>query len=362
MFEAVPGDRRRQVRRRTNLSLVAAVTATAGLAVGVFAVATGGEREPAPTAGAPSTVAVVKTDLVQTEQVDGTLGYAGTATVTTERNPILTWLPQAGDTIGRGQHIYDGDNRPVPLLYGRTPFWRDLHDGVRDGPDVRILEQNLRALGYGEGLTIDDTYTAATAARVRQWQKALGIKRTGRIALGDVVVLPGPIRVGRVHATVGARAGGEILTATGTRKQVSVDLPATKSALAVKGGKVTVALPDGRNATGRITAVGTVATAKDEQGGATLPVTVALDDPAVTGALDGAPVTVNLRGAVHKGVLAVPLDALLALTEGGFGVQVLESDGSERIVAVELGAFANGKVEVKGDGLAAGMKVTVPKT
>jgi multidrug efflux pump subunit AcrA (membrane-fusion protein) len=344
--------------------LAVAVTVAAGLAVGAFVVAGDGEGGPAPAAGPEPTVPVVRTDLVETQQVDGTLGYAGTATVASESSAIVTWLPQSGDTITRGQHVYEADNRPVPLLYGKKPFWRDLYDGVSDGPDVRILEQNLRALGYGDGLTVDDTYTAATAARVRQWQKALGVKRTGRVTLGDVIVLPGPMRVAQVRAKTGTRAAGEILTATGTRKQVTVDLPVTKSALAVKGSRVTVDLPDGKSAAGRIVAVGTVATDQDKQDGpkATLPVTIALDDPAVTGALDGAPVTVNLRGTVHKGVLAVPVDALLALAEGGYGVQVVVGDGARRLIPVELGAFANGKVEVEGGGLAAGMKVTVPAT
>ncbi|MFG1607857.1 peptidoglycan-binding protein [Actinoplanes sp. NPDC049265] len=315
-------------------------------------------------AGPEPTAPVAKTDLVETQQTDGTLGYAGTVSVETSRNSIVTWLPQPGDTIARGQHLYDGDNKPVPLLYGRLPFWRELHYGVTDGPDVRILEQNLQKLGYGGGLTVDDDFTAATAAAVRKWQKALGVERTGRIELGAVIVLPGAIRVAEVKAKTGAHANGEILTATGTKKQVIVNLPATKSALAVKGGKVTVGLPDGKSARGRITTVGTTAKApegKDEGNKTpTLPVTIALDDPAVTGALDGAPVTVAFRGTVHKGVLAVPVNALLALSEGGFGVQSVADDGAKRIVPVELGAFANGQVEVKGGGLTAGMKVTVP--
>ena len=51
--------------------------------------------------------------------------------------------------------------------------------------------------------------------------------------------------------------------------------------------------------------------------------------------------------------------ALLALAEGGYGVQVV--DGSTtRIVAVRTGLFADGKVEISGNGLRAGMKVAVP--
>jgi peptidoglycan hydrolase-like protein with peptidoglycan-binding domain len=352
------------VSRRTKIAVAVIATLTAGVVAGSVLVATrhDGEGDPPATDQDP-TVPVVRTDLVETQQLDGTLGYAGTASVVAGFDAIVTWLPQVGDTLTRGQHVYDGDNRKVPLLYGNLPFWRELRDGVGDGPDVRILEENLRVLGYGGGLTVDDTFTGATAEAVRRWQKALGVTRTGKIEVGDVVVLPGAIRVSEVEAKTGTHAAGEILTATGVRKQVTVDLPATKSALAVKGSKVTVGLPDGTTASGKIATVGTTAKAsKDDNGTPTLPVTIALDDPAVTGALDGAPVTVDFRGTVHKGVLAVPVDALLALAEGGFGVQVVAGDGTKRIVTVTLGAFANGKVEVKGSGLTAGLEVTVPQT
>jgi peptidoglycan hydrolase-like protein with peptidoglycan-binding domain len=339
------------VRRRRTIA--AAVVLTAGIAAGVALATARGSAGEAPAAGDPEpTVPVTRTDLVETQQVDGTLGYAGSAPVVAGRGAMVTWLPQPGDAITRGEHLYDLDNEPVPLLYGRLPFWRELAPGVADGPDVRILEKNLRALGYGRGMTVDDSYTAATAATVRRWQKDRGVRRTGRVAVGDAVVLPGPVRVSEVKATVGTRAAGQVLTVTGTTKQVRVDLPAARSALAVKNGTVTVGLPDGKSAAGKITAVGTVQPV--------LPVTVALDDPAVTGALDGAPVTVTFQGTRHEGVLAVPVNALLALAEGGFGVQTVAGDGTKTIVPVELGAFANGKVAVRGSGLAAGTKVTVP--
>ena len=351
---------------RTKMSVVLAVALTAGVAVGVVLLATGGSDDGTPVASNPeSTVPVTRTDLVETQQVDGTLGYSGSASVMAGRSAMVTWLPQPGDTITRGQHVYDADNQPVPLLYGRIPFWRKLADGVADGPDVGILEKNLRALGYGKAMTVDNTFTAATAATVRKWQKDRDVAQTGTVAVGDVVVLPGPIRVAGVTAKAGARAAGEILTATGTTKQVKVDLPVAKSALAVKNSGVTVGLPDGKTATGKITAVGTTATAHNgdettQNDPPTIPVTVALDDPAVTGTLDGAPVTVTFQGTKHKAVLAVPVNALLALAEGGFGVQAVGGDGTKNIVPVELGAFANGRVEIRGTGLAAGTNVTVP--
>ncbi|MFF3853201.1 peptidoglycan-binding protein [Micromonospora sp. NPDC002575] len=342
------------------------------VAVGVGATLFLGGRQgdpPAPVDRPESTVPVTKTDLVETQQVDGQLGYAGTASVIAGRNTMVTWLPQPGDTITRGQRVYDGDNRPVLLLYGKTPFWRELSLGVTDDPDVQILEENLRSLGYGKNLTVDNKFTAATAAVIRKWQKDHGLEQTGTVALGDVVVLPGPIRVAEVKAKTGAPASGEILTATGTVKQVTVDLPVTKSGLAVKEKAVTVGLPDGTTGTGKITAVGAIVAAdgkgngQNSAGGTpTILVTIALDDPAVTGTLDGAPVTVNFRGEEHKGVLTVPVNALLALAEGGFGVQKVSDDGSKSIVTVELGAFANSRVEITGTGVVEGMKVTVPAT
>jgi len=72
-------------------------------------------------------------------------------------------------------------------------------------------------------------------------------------------------------------------------------------------------------------------------------------------------VSVTMQSETHKNVLSVPVEALLALKEGGYGLQVVEGD-STRIIAVEVGMFASGRVEVSGGGVAAGMKVGVPRT
>jgi hypothetical protein len=55
----------------------------------------------------------------------------------------------------------------------------------------------------------------------------------------------------------------------------------------------------------------------------------------------------------RKGVLAVPVGALLALSEGGYAVQL----PGGRLIAVRTGMFAKGLVEVSGTGVAAGTKV-----
>jgi predicted ribosome-associated RNA-binding protein Tma20 len=58
-------------------------------------------------------------------------------------------------------------------------------------------------------------------------------------------------------------------------------------------------------------------------------------------------------------VLAIPVAALLALAEGGYAVELVDN-GSTHLVGVETGLFADGLVEVKGNGLSAGDLVVVP--
>jgi multidrug efflux system membrane fusion protein len=57
-------------------------------------------------------------------------------------------------------------------------------------------------------------------------------------------------------------------------------------------------------------------------------------------------------------VLAVPVGALLALAEGGYGLEVVRG-GTSAVVAVDTGMFADGKVEVSGGGIAEGTVVGV---
>ena len=60
-----------------------------------------------------------------------------------------------------------------------------------------------------------------------------------------------------------------------------------------------------------------------------------------------------------KGVLAVPVTALLALAGGGYGVKV-ESGPVAQVVAVQTGLFASTLVQISGPGITAGTVVQVP--
>jgi hypothetical protein len=126
------------------------------------------------------------------------------------------------------------------------------------------------------------------------------------------------------------------------------------------GVPAVITLPDGARVDGELATVGGVATAgADERQPATIEVTVTVPDQSRLGTLDQAPVAVALTSATAANVLTVPVAALVALAEGGYGVQVV-TGSSVHYVAVQLGMFANGRVEISGDGITEGTTVGVP--
>jgi len=308
--------------------------------------------------------------------VDGTLGYAGSWTVTGKGGGTLTWLPSPGQVISQGQVLYKTDNgSPVVLLYGTVPAWRDLAEGVT-GQDVSQLNHDLVRLGYADSADISalgwDYFSWETRYGVQQLQIALGITYpSGSLTLGSAVFEPTTLRVSQVNASLGGPAAGPVLTATSTRRVVTVALPADQQSEVAVGDKVTVTLPDQSTTAGTISSVGTVATSSGSSGGSggsgssvTIPVYVTLAHPSVAGRMDQAPVTVEITTASVPNALTVPVGALLARSFGGYAVEVIGAGGSTRLVPVQVGPVfddANGLVQVTG-ALTPGERVVVPSS
>ncbi len=356
---------RRPGGRARRTVVAGSATAVALLAASAFALwgpGRGTEPDDPGATAARETATVTRETLVERTSEKGTLGYGESAVHGTQGSGTVTWLPDVGSVVGRGEPLFRVDERPVVLLVGVLPMYRDLGPGAR-GEDVRQLEANLTALGYG-GFTEDDRFTDQTSAAVRQWQKDLGVERTGRVGPDLVLVQPGPLRVAEHEVPLGAPAGPELVATTGTERSVVVDLDLDRRRLAVEGAAVSVRLPDGTTVDGTVTAVGPPETSDDPNGvpGAettTVPVTVVLADGA--DAAEDGPVKVELVSAERADVLTVPVAALLALAEGGYGVEVVDegASGPGRVVAVGTGMFADGRVEVTGE-LAEGDTVVVP--
>jgi peptidoglycan hydrolase-like protein with peptidoglycan-binding domain len=370
---------------RPKLLITAAAVVLLGGAVAGLTLAWGSAAKQPATSPAlpPATAKVTRTTLVETKKVSGMLGYGDAVPVRAAQAGTLTWIAPVGATVSRGRPLFKLDERPVVTLYGSLPLYRPLRAGVK-GTDVKQLEENLSKLGY-TGFTVDQTYTAVTAQAVRSWQADLGLPETGAVEPGQVVITPGPVRVAEHTARVGDQIGGDtrggasVLSYTGATRLVTVQLEVADQALAANSRAVTVTVPGQGPVKGTISQVGTVATAPEQPTSApgdqssTAPdgtsptatdariqVTVTIADQSKLGSLDAAPVDVDFVSQQRKNVLAVPVAALLALPNGGYGVQIVQG-GATRIVAVKTGMFAAGRVEINGDGIAEGVTVGVPE-
>ena len=179
----------------------------------------------------------------------------------TNSSTTFTALPGVGKVLRRGQSVYSLDGSSVPLFYGATPFYRALYLGEA-GTDVTELQENLIALGFRSGLSASGSFDAATESALEAWQRSLKVPETGVLALGDVVIKPGPIEVDAVSVASGspATSGATVLTATSTKRVVTIALAADQESEVKIGDKVTITLPNNDTTSGEISSVGTVAT------------------------------------------------------------------------------------------------------
>ncbi|BCJ44833.1 peptidoglycan-binding protein [Actinoplanes ianthinogenes] len=341
---------------------MAGVLAAGGAAAFVLVGGLPDGNTPAQAGSSPpaATAEVTKQTLVDKESHDGALGYGDTTALAASLSGTVTWMPAAGATVRRGKPLYKVDNKPVLLMYGTMPAYRSLSSGD-EGTDVKQLEKNLWALGY-RGFTVDDEYTSATADAVEEWQDDLGLDETGTVELGRVVFKPRAVRIASHTVEPGgaAQQGAELLQVSDTGRVATVQLDVDDQRLAKNGAKVEVTLPDGTVVPGRITDVETTVETADNPGEEdTTKVNVTITFDKTPAGLNQAAVTVLFVASQAKDVLTVPVNALLALAEGGYGLQVVDG-GTTRIVAVRTGLFADGQVEVSGGGLTEGMKVGVP--
>ncbi|TMR88793.1 peptidoglycan-binding protein [Nonomuraea basaltis] len=359
------GGKRRRGRGRL-AALVVAILVAAGVGVVVtdpFGVRT--KATPIPSASSTGLARVTRGTLSARTLENGTLGYAGDYQVVNKAEGTVTRLPAVGQVVGQGRVLYRVDGKPVVLLSGIVPVYRNLYWGM-EGVDVRQLNAALVALGYATKDELDpgsDYFGRQTYYALEKLQDDVGLDETGQLTLGQAVFVPAKqIRITKVVEVRGGSmvAGGVILHASSTTRQVTVTLSASQQSDVAVGDKVTISLPNGRTAPGVVSEVGKVATKSDDS--TTIDVRITPSKPKQTGRLDQAPVQVSIVTDTVKNVLSVPVNALLALAGGGYAVEVVEAGGAHRLIPVKPGLFdgSAGKVEVTGDGLADGQSIVVP--
>lgn len=382
--------RRAAIRPLVAVLLVVATAATAAV---VLLRPTDRTAAADTTATPPVTATVERTDLVDEQVLDGSVGYGAAVAVGSGGSGVVTAVPEPGTVVEPGDALFRVDDQPVVLFDGDTPFFRalaapdveaerggaelgdgeqgdgdgpggdDEHGGEQDdapdgpttgrfqsGADVAVLKANLAALGYPVGTRTDPVYTPALAEGVRRWQADVGLRPTGVLDPTRVVVHRGAVRVDAVLGAPGAPADQPVLAVTATERVVTVPFTAAQAAAFPAGTPASITLPDG---TALPATVRAVRPGSRDQGAPPSTGEVVADDPASLDAATGPSVRVAFAAQTREDVLAVPVEALLALAGGGYALEL--ADGT--LLAVETGMTAHGLVEVDGDGVAEGLEV-----
>ncbi len=336
----------------------ALLVAVIGAAMGGFLVA---RSRPLPAAITQQIetemVEVVRTNLVQTENLNGELRYRDQRQVTSMVAGVVTRLPEEASLIERNTKAYEIDGSSVVILYGARPAWRALHEDVSNGADVRQLETNLVELGYDDDLEVDRDFNDETADALKLWRDDLGYSDDAVVEFGRVLYVPSPVRVGEQLVEVGDRVapGTPLFEISAISQEVVVELDPDDFDLVSEGAAVQVELPGGDQIPGTVTGLGRVVET-DPVDSERQFIEVRIELVRQVAGLDRAPVEVEVVSEEAVDVLAVPVRALLALEDGGYAVEL----ASGTLVAVETGDFAEGLVEVRGQ-LEAGDRVVVPK-
>jgi peptidoglycan hydrolase-like protein with peptidoglycan-binding domain len=294
----------------------------------------------------------------------------------------VTRLPvRLGDRVRPGQLLAEIDGRPILLLRGRLPAYRDLHEGDK-GTDVTQLQRALESLGYADydppGVFGQSTALAlllfyrhlgyeapifrrpassspkisappaqpgGTTIASRQTASGLEIP-SAYLPMSEAVFIPSR---SALVTSVGARVGGQpgtapLLTLATGRPYVTAGLTAHQAAQVRAGlpAVITAASP-ARTAAGTVTRVGRRPTTTGHyrvlvRSRRTLPQR-----------LVGAGVRLTIEAPVTAGpVLTVPVAAIVTAVHGRPAHVVVVTAARRRVVVpIITGPVADGLVAVQ---------------
>lgn len=353
-------------RRRAVIAM--ATFAVVAVAAGVVVLIVQRKPPESAPAAAPEvkTTTVRKTDLANTRSVTGMLGFGAPRVIKGAGAGSLTRLPAVGDIAEVGKPLYRVNDQPVPVFFGDTPLFRKLETTGTKGADVAVVMDNLAELGYQPGRRPDDAqkaeFTDAVVGALKKWQGKVGLEPSGTLDVGQVLVLDAPVRVATVTAQLGDPATGPLMSVTANARVVTLSAPVGEVGTLKAGTPVVVVRPDAKEIPAKVGSINTAVVSGDsgqpqtgQPGGGVqkMDVVVIPDNADGVADLDSASVQVKITTESHPGVLVVPVNALIALREGGYAVQL--RDG--QLKAVQTGMYSQNQVEISGPDIAEGLEV-----
>jgi peptidoglycan hydrolase-like protein with peptidoglycan-binding domain len=315
--------------------------------------------------------------VVTTEAALGEAAGATLATVSSQRTVtdvvskvegvISDPLP-VGTEVVHGVTLFFVDTVPV-VAVGATETGDDpvLTELMSDTFTDLELEEALAAAGHDpdETMTVDGIITDATVETIERWQSAAGLPVTGLAAPAYYQPMPDGQAVDTIVVTEEVLAAGTssamrpILTTSTSELQVEVEVAVADADEFVEGQSVTITLADEAIVDGVVSDIGQVRR-QDNQSDPTVTIGIEVIADADQELVEGT-VSVTTVSELIEGATTVPTRALVSLAEGGFAVEVADANGSTRLVAVELGTFDDGHVQITSGDVSVGDELVVPQ-
>ena len=326
---------------------------------------------------APSDVVVLPGPGVLTaEAVVGASAAVGLGTVSAERSVtdivsridgLVADRAAPGTEVQHGTVLFTIDAVPVAAI-GQSQIDEDpvLAELASSTFTDLELEAALSAAGYDPDLamTVDGVITDASTAAITRWQETAGLPVTGIAAPAYYQLVAGGQTVDADTAentTVENEISAQrpVLTTSASELRVEVSVGVADADEFTEGQTVTITLADENEVSGVVLDVGPV-TRANQQADPAVTVTIEVIADADTDLVEGN-VTITTISEAIEGAITVPTRGLVSLAEGGFAVEVVNADGTTGLVAVEIGAFDDGYVEVTEGDISVGAEIVVPR-
>jgi len=280
-----------------------------------------------------------------------------------------------------------------PRTIAKSQETRD--EEIKDYEDLIEEQKRIREMEEGEGSVVDATEALAIENAQKAYDDALksyneGVDQESELAKAkeelDELKLSAQsetfsptnayasktaIIVGSYISDVGSAVtlNSPLYNISSIGIEVVFQVDATDQETVSLGDSVEIELPTDERVPTVITFIDQVVT--QTQSGEFIEVTLEVLNPEEIEAYDQAPVKVFVTTEISENVLYVPVNALLALAEGGYALEIYDGEldggtfeGESGIdtsyVAVEIGVFTDGFVEVKGN-ISEGQTVVVPR-
>ena len=278
-------------------------------------------------------------------------------------------------TIAKSEQTRKDEIKSYEDLIEEQKRIREMEEGegsVIDGAEALAIENAQKAYddalkSYNEGV---DQESELTKAKEELEELKLSAK-SETFSPTNAYASESPIIIGSYISDIGSAVSlnSQLYNISSIGIEVVFQVDASDQETVSLGDSVEIELPTDERVPTIITFIDQVVT--QTQAGEFIEVILEVLNPNEIEAYDQAPVKVFVTTEVSENVLFVPVNALLALAEGGYALEVYEGETEDGIfqgesgvdtsyVAVEIGVFTDGFVEVKGN-ISEGQIVVVPR-